>query len=144
MERNTLRNLAKLNKAHKEFMKLSKRDIGRSLEKVGFKFFSLLQVLTPKDKGQAQGGWIIKLNSSAPSEWKPQKGLNSYSLQSFPHGQIKFNSMIWISNNVVYIQRLEEGHSQQKPYGFINDALRKTTFFIESEIDRLNRERYNV
>lgn len=144
MRRNALKNLAELNKAHREFMRLSKEDIGESLEKVGFKFFSFLQVLTPYDLGQAQGGWIVKLNSSAPSEWKPQQGLNSYALQPFPHGQIKFNSMVWISNNVVYIKRLDEGHSMQAPYGFTNDALRKTTFYIESEINKLNRKRYNV
>lgn len=135
--------MAELNKAHKEFMRLSTDDIAKSLEKVGFRFFQKLQTLTPRDTGRAQNGWIPVIDKPA-SEWKPETKLASYSLLSFPFGQVKFNSIIWISNNVEYIEPLNEGHSSQAPYGFTNDALRDTTFYIQNEIAKLNRKRYHV
>lgn len=143
MAENALLNEKALNKAYKEFIKLSTDDIGRSIEKTGFRFFQLLQVFTPRDTGRAENGWIPVVNQPA-SEWKPQKGLSTYSAKKFPLGQIKFNSVVWISNNVEYIIPLDEGHSLQAPYGFTNNALQKTTFYIQREIDKLNRKKYNV
>ena len=144
MAKNALQNLNELNKAYKKFIELSTKDIADSLERTGFKFFQTLQVETPKDTSRAVNGWIPTIDTNAPSEWKPPKGLSSYAPLSFPFGKTKFDSLIWIANNVEYIQYLEEGHSQQAPYGFINDALRQTTAFIESETSKLNRKKYNV
>ena len=143
MARNALQNERELNKAYKKFMELSTDDIGVTIEKVGFKFFGLLIEGTPRDTGRARNGWIPIVDRSAPSEWKPPQGQGHYGLNSFPLGVIKFNSIVWISNNVEYIQVLDEGHSKlQAPYGFTNSALRRTTIYIERQIERINNRRY--
>lgn len=144
MSSESTKNIKLLNKAHSEFIKLSTDDIAESLEKIGMKFFSELQIGTPKDTARAINGWIPTL-SSAPSEWKPSKGLNNYKALPFiQSGLIKFNSIVWISNNVEYIQSLEDGHSMQAPSGFVNRALRETLFYIERETEKLKKRRYDV
>lgn len=55
-----------------------------------------LVVRTPVDTGRARRGWkpqILKLGN------------------------------IWIRNDVPYVQYLEDGHSQQAPHGFVNQAM---------------------
>lgn len=144
MAKNSLKNLNELNKAYKKFIELSTKDIALTIEKVGFKFFQGFQIGTPRDTSRAINGWIVKVDTSTPTEWKPPKGLSSYSPLTFPYGKIKFDSMVWISNNVEYIQVLDDGHSQQAPYGFTNDAFRQTISYIEGQIAKLNRKKYNV
>lgn len=142
---NQLKNLKELENAHKKFLKLSTDDIRKSHERVGFKFFQQLQVGTPRDESRAINGWIVSLDTTSPTEWKPAKGLASYKPLDFPLGKVQFNSMIWISNNVEYIQALDDGHSKlQAPFGFTNQALSKTTAYILSETNKLNRKKYNV
>lgn len=144
MAKNALKNFKELQAAHKAFMKLSTDDIGENLEKVGFRFFSALQVGTPKDTSRAVNGWIVVVDR-AVSEWKPPKGMSSYAPRPFDiTGRVKFNSMVSISNNVEYIQVLDEGHSIQAKSGFTNDAYRQTTAYINTQVSRINRKRYNV
>lgn len=141
MPRAGLQNLRELEKAHKRFMELSKKDVAKSLEKVGQHFLSRLQVGTPKEFGRAQNGWIPVVDAS-PSSWMPPAGKTSYGLMSFPVNKVKFDSIIWISNNVPYIERLDEGHSQQAPEGFTDHALMLTRLYVETEINKLNRRKY--
>jgi len=143
MAKNSLLNERELNRAYKKFIKLSTDDIAISIERTGFTFFQMLQTGTPKDTSRAVNGWIPIVDGQ-PSEWKPAKGLSGYNWLSFPFGKIRFDSVLWITNNVEYIQILEDGHSQQAPYGFINDALRRTTSFLNREIEKINRKKYNV
>ena len=142
--KNALKNLKALNQAHKEFIKLSTDDIALSLEKTAFTLFQSLQIGTPKDTSRAVNGWIVKIDTPQPSGWKPPKGLSIYFENSFPFGKINFDSMVWISNNVEYIIVLNKGHSQQAPYGFTNEALRRTLFYTNTEINKLNKKKYNV
>ena len=144
MARNALKNLRQLNKAHEKFMKLSLDDIGLALEQSGFRLFQSLQTLTPRDTGKAISGWIPVVDQP-PSEFKPQNGLSYYSKRPFDiTGKVKPDSIIWISNNVAYIQRLDEGHSSQAPNGFSGEAFRLTRIYIEAKVKILSRKKYNV
>lgn len=139
---NALLNLRELNKEYKQYIEMDKEDIAKSIEKVGFVFLQRLQIDTPEDLGRAAGGWIAKVDTSAPSEWKPPKGLKKYPKLDFPMGVVKFDSQVWISNNVPYVEYLDEGHSQQKPNGFTHLALRHVTLFIQKEVKRLSKKKH--
>lgn len=137
------KNWQKLNKAHKEFIKLSTKDIAESLAETGFKFFQQLQIHTAKDTGRAINGWLPIIDGPA-IDWKPKTNLGYYSQFNFNKSKVKFNSLIWLVNSVEYIKYLDEGHSQQFPNGFTEPAVRRTTLFIQKEIKKLNRKIYNV
>ena len=136
-------NLAEINKAFKQFVKLYEGDIGKSMRVVAVKLFAKLQLNTPRDSGRAINGWNVNINKK-PSDWKPPKNQSHYIALSFPSVVIDYKSFINISNNVEYIIPLEEGHSMQKPNGFIELSMRETNIALLGEISKLNRRNYGL
>lgn len=83
------------------------------LTKIAMDTHRNLQKRTPRQYGRARAGWNSTVDT-IPSEWKPVKGLKHYSLTPFSGvNQIKYSSLINLSNNVEYIVPLDEGHSVQ-------------------------------
>lgn len=98
-----------------------------------------LQKATPHQTGRAKAGWNTTVDS-APSDWAPPAGKRSYAQTSFSgENSIAFDSEINISNNVEYIIPLEQGHSKQRPHGFINTVLSRLTAQLNSIIRTQNR-----
>lgn len=81
-------------------------EIGRDLDQYQRNLFLNLVKDTPIDTGNAQRGW------KNVAEMKSISGT----------GQSK----IVIRNDVPYIQRLDEGHSSQKPTGFVKQVIQRT------------------
>lgn len=91
---------------------------------------------TPVDTGRARSNWIVSLGSPVRDERPPffegSKGSTgaqnaqvaiqegSDTIQGRQLGQD-----IWISNNVKYIGKLNEGSSAQAPAGFVEAAIRR-------------------
>lgn len=139
-----LKNFKQLKAAHKKFMELSTDDIADNLEKSSYKLFSYLQAFTPRDTGRAINGWIPVVDTN-PSESVSAEGKSYYPPRPFSIiGKITFKSIVWISNNVPYIIGLDNGASQQAPYGFSSEAFLNTTIYINSQIEKLNRKKYHV
>lgn len=68
---------------------------------------------TPVDTGYAQSGWT--LSSGAPSGYVPRPGTRSKPRM----GQMRCGDVLWVVNNVEYINELENGHSKQAPSGML-------------------------
>jgi hypothetical protein len=82
---------------------------------------------TPVDTGRARGSWLVAIGSrpaegtaETPADYgfsashaKAQSTLRGYKDQGEVH----------ITNNLPYIVPLNEGHSQQAPAGFVEDAI---------------------
>lgn len=83
---------------------------------------------TPVDTGWARANWIFSIGqpiddvAGAPGKVGP-----AASAQSAGIGRVLVyklhQGVIWLSNNVPYIQVLNAGHSKQAPAGFIEDAI---------------------
>lgn len=76
-----------------------------------------LKVRTPVDTGRARANWHLDIGSPsvqliAPGG-DPTPSFAGYSIEK----------TVFISNNVPYIRRLNEGHSQQAPAGFVEDSI---------------------
>ena len=87
---------------------------------------------TPVDTGRARANWRASLRApitEATEEVDPNGGAtiqrNENVIRSRQRGQD-----IYISNNVVYIRRLNEGHSAQAPAGFVESAINAGITFI--------------
>lgn len=105
----------------------SKEDLRLQLIKIGLEAFELLvrhspgaQVPgTPRDTGYAVNGWYATLNTPGDGDERggnPMMGLSVWA-------NAKVGDVLWINNGVAYIRRLENGHSQQAPYGMVEPAL---------------------
>lgn len=89
-------------------------------------------LMTPVDTGRARGNW--QLTQRSPAKGKVSEDDPKVSkAESPPSAIIKEAEQtasgsqpgddIWISNNLPYIEALEEGHSQQAPHGMVALAL---------------------
>ena len=97
--------------------------------------FSLLRGLTkvtPVDTGRARGNWFVGLNT--PNRTVSENRSASTALSDGTATINKTESVVYpsiiISNNLPYIERLNDGHSQQAP-----------AKFVESEISRIVNSR---
>lgn len=78
---------------------------------------------TPVDTGWARANWLVNIGTPflAPigtRESVPQAGTGVASIATY-----KLGPPVFISNNVPYITRLNEGSSQQAPRGFVQAAI---------------------
>jgi hypothetical protein len=75
--------------------------------------------------GHARRNWILTIGQPAVAEregvdpsGREAIGGASAALKALP----KF-SVVWISNNVPYIEKLDQGHSTQAPFGMLDQAF---------------------
>jgi hypothetical protein len=92
---------------------------------------------TPVDTGRARSNWIVSIDQPASATvgpYSPGQGLgvgetaNAQAALNQAAAQIdRFrlgaNRSIFISNNLPYIERLNDGHSAQAPAGFVESAV---------------------
>lgn len=100
-------------------------DINQDIRALAFKILRNVTVATPVDTGRARGNWqvgidrakldILTVNDKSGSI-AIGKGANEL------RGVKDFDS-IWITNNLPYIGRLNEGHSQQAPKKFVEAGI---------------------
>lgn len=77
---------------------------------------------TPVDTGLAVANWVTSIN--APSREVVTQETDPVSSGLAVIKTRKARQDIWISNNLLYIRTLNNGHSQQAPAGFVEDAVR--------------------
>jgi hypothetical protein len=75
--------------------------------------------------GRARANWIPTLGTPAsePVERIDKQGSATIALLAGVTADYELGQTIWISNNLQYIQRLNEGHSTQAPAGFVEMAI---------------------
>jgi len=88
---------------------------------------------TPVDTGWARANWVPKVGGQPPqnavgspgaggvpaAQGASQAGISSVLAYRLPRGRV------YVTNNVSYIEALNDGHSSQEPAGFVQRALRK-------------------
>lgn len=89
---------------------------------------------TPVDTSQALSNWIVTLDSPSGDKISPHYPGEGGSTQGASAAETinrakatlknkKPGQAIWITNNLPYIRRLNEGHSGQAPAGFVERAV---------------------
>lgn len=88
------------------------------IRSVGLEFLNVVMTGTPVDKGQARFNWF-------PTKGAPKDGWESFEgggeaassavtmrgLETFTPSNVDTGGVFWITNNIPYIVRLEQGHS---------------------------------
>ena len=100
-------------------------EVSKFVKKVSFDLFTKIVRKTPVDTGRARSGWNIAVNaidtSVPPKSTDLTKGEATTAALSKLSGAIILTpySIVWISNNLPYIEVLEEGSSKQAPQGMV-------------------------
>lgn len=92
-------------------------------------------VATPVDTGRARGGWQVAIDRPATGPTSDDKDGNDTiaRARSIIEGfSIRLHGAIHITNNVSYIQDLENGTSAQAPQGMTRQAVLAARRVIES------------
>jgi hypothetical protein len=99
-----------------------------AVKKVALAVNQAVILATPVDTGRARGNWIARVDS--PNREKFDSKLdktgsntineNAKTIKTAPE---KSALTVYISNNLPYIQRLNEGYSAQAPSGFVEKSL---------------------
>jgi hypothetical protein len=95
------------------------KTIEKTVRAIVFVLDSQLANRTPVDTGRARANWIPSLNSPSKAKVEPNQKIDVSSVLA----TYKVKDTVFISNNLPYIRRLNEGHSKQAPAGFVDDAI---------------------
>lgn len=141
----SLADLAKaLNKKSKDLEKAaSDLAVGTALTIVGD-----LAVKTPVDTSKAISNWQVDLNKEPLNRIEPHYPGSEGSTFSASAGETlakakiilrnkKPGDSIYITNNLPYIRKLNEGSSKQEPAGFVERAILLSRKYVESRKGRL-------
>lgn len=93
--------------------------LSKKVRAVALEIDRILVQTTPVDTGRARANWLPTLNT--PSKEKVDAGAPADILPVL--GAYKITDTIFITNNLPYIQRLNDGYSKQAPAGFVEAAI---------------------
>lgn len=102
-----------------------------------------LVLSTPVDTGRARSNWQVSIGSPIESEREPfapgelgsTAGPNAQA--AIAQGEQVINrrqpeETIFITNNLPYIQRLNDGYSAQAPVGFVQTAVQRAVEYVRT------------
>jgi len=116
-------NLQQFNAEIQEFAKkVVPNEIVKFQKKIVLEALRRLVQKTPVDTGRAKGGWQVTIEAPASGQLdrtdKDGAGTVAEGLAAISH--LPPWQMVWITNNVDYIEKLEHGGSQQAPQGMVS------------------------
>ena len=103
-------------------------DAQKNTTDVIFKMFQEIVTDTPVDTGNAAANWNLSFDEPDTKWDKRLKNGDRKILKAAIQLKNKdFSQLgtVYITNNVVYIRRLEEGHSKKAPAGFVKAAVER-------------------
>lgn len=122
-------------------MRLRAREVevntNRTVRQVGIAAHQTVAIGTPVDTGQARSNWIVTLitpSSATRPPFAPGRNLGRGERENLTAvlqegqqiiGARRNEQDIWISNNLPYIGRLNEGFSAQAPAMFVEQAVQQ-------------------
>lgn len=121
-------------KGFKRSLKAFADSIGVGVEtavrKISMQTFSGIVLKTPVDTGRARASWVIGINRPLNSPDFPEgRKMSAAEAQSIANrqlatlGRLKPYDTVFISNNLPYIEYLEDGSSEQAPSGMVAVTL---------------------
>lgn len=106
-------------------------------KKIVLEALKRLVMKTPVDTGRARGNWQVTIGRSATAAIEAvdkaggetiKKGLAA--IAALPPYQV-----VWISNNVDYIEFLEEGNSRQAPEGMMSLTVEELKIMFSKAVE---------
>ncbi len=126
--------------------KLIGENVNKLVKKVAIVADQVVVVSTPVDTGRARSNWLASINSPRKDTIDPYvkgshlgigEGENAAAAISQAGSiisQRKDGETIYLSNNLDYIGKLNDGYSAQAPRGFVQKA-------VQAAVDVVNKEK---
>lgn len=106
-------------------------EVNKEARKVALKALRNIVLATPVDTGRARGNWRVGVNSDPRDTIarKSKKGTAAIKVGQSTIASAKGKGLvdIVIANNLPYIERLNDGWSEQAPSKFVEKAIRRAT-----------------
>jgi hypothetical protein len=101
------------------------RVITDNKRKVALAILQYVVLATPVDTGRARANWLVGING--PIRSANENSFDKSGGSTITQGINKVNSVkeetIYISNNLPYIGRLNDGHSKQAPIAYVQNSV---------------------
>ena len=99
----------------------------KTQQKVAIDLWTGITKRTPVDTGRARANWFLTSGSpSSDTVYLDAKGKNSVPYPPFPDVSGADGTLsLFITNNLPYIEALENGHSQQAPSGMVRLTMQE-------------------
>jgi hypothetical protein len=130
-------NIAQFNASIGRF---AEKDVPRAVQdatmKLGLQALRGVVLKTPVDTGRARGNWFTTLTqpSARVSDNTDPSGREAIQRGTGTITSVQPFGKIWITNNLPYIQPLEDGHSGQAPNGMVATTVAE----IQSQFRRID------
>lgn len=100
-------------------------EVNREARVVAINFLRGIVKLTPVDTGRAKGNWFVGINLPNRSIDQNRRAGQAVSegIGDIESAKTVEYPTVVISNNLPYIQRLNNGHSQQAPVKFVETEI---------------------
>ncbi len=106
-------------------------NIGQVNRKACLDLYRRIIERTPIDTGRARANWNIRLRhedgTTENTDWQRQLNASEFDVT------VQDNQVV-IYNNLIYIEALEDGHSQQAPAGMVAVSLAEFNEFFRAAI----------
>lgn len=112
------------------------------IRKACIDLYSRIVERTPVDTGRAKANWQISTTDYG-TEWNEKDGFIFNEIKSLIEGEIDdftfdiHDGVVIIYNNLEYISELENGTSQQAPYGMVSLSLAEFTAHFNQALSGL-------
>lgn len=122
----TLRsNLAEFNADVKAFAERTKRDPVKIQRKLAMIMLRRVILKTPVDTGRARNNWQLSQGTPPAGivESGDRGGNGAIQRGAGEIANIRTPTLLWLANNLPYIERLENGYSRQAPAGMLRATI---------------------
>jgi len=92
-----------------------------AVRKIALELFSRVILKSPVDTGRFRGNWQVAIGAlpNGTLELEDRTGQATISAATARTAGVEAGDVIYLTNNLPYAQRLEEGYSQQAPAGMV-------------------------
>ena len=103
------------------FTEKTERKMDLAFRKITLEMFSRVILNTPVDSGRARANWQVAIGSVPEGvlELEDKSGTATVSAASAAAADLGTGDVIYLVNNLPYIQKLENGYSGQAPAGMV-------------------------
>ncbi|MDH3375357.1 MAG: HK97 gp10 family phage protein [Gammaproteobacteria bacterium] len=113
-----------------KYTRAARKDVEKATRRTAFQLLRELIIISPVDSGRFVANWVVGLGKANPisttSTDKPKSTTLQREAPAIRRFKVRQRS-IWLSNNLPYAGRLNEGWSSQAPANFVQKAIAKVT-----------------
>lgn len=111
--------------------------VGESVKSVALSFLNIVTLASPVDTGRFRANWTVGINTPDDNAYPNRRSATTNKVRQ--RKKIKSinptaSTVVYISNNLPYARRLNNGWSKQAPKFFVEQAARRSGINIPDGI----------